>query len=58
MCPGFQNFTTGPNHQSSEISAMMILLEKVEEGDSQGRAGPHLAITSTGVTEESLLEVH
>ena len=36
----------------------MILLEKVEEGDSQGRAGPHLAITSTGVTEESLLEVH
>ena len=26
--------------------------------DSQGRAGPHLAITSAGVTEESLLEVH
>ena len=26
--------------------------------DSQGRAGPHLAITSTSVTEESLLEVH
>ena len=39
MCPGFQNFTTGPNHQSSEISAMMILLEKVEEGDPILRAG-------------------